>query len=75
MDSRSIKDQIDSCYQDIYSHKDKIEELQDSIVSLTDLALTICDHDFNKPLQGYEHEGGTCVKCGLNEIYIAHRRK
>lgn len=28
-----------------------------------------CDHEFSAPMKNYEHEGGTCVKCGINEVY------
>lgn len=28
-----------------------------------------CDHEFSKPLNGYEHEGGYCTKCGINEVH------
>lgn len=28
-----------------------------------------CDHEFTPPIKNYEHEGGTCVKCGINEVY------
>jgi hypothetical protein len=75
MDSRSIKDQISSAYQNIYSFRDKITEMEDLIDELKDTALNVCDHDISKPVEGYEHEGGTCIKCGLNEIYIAVNRR
>lgn len=28
-----------------------------------------CTHIFSKPVLNYEHEGGTCIKCGINELY------
>ena len=28
-----------------------------------------CDHDFAPAFPGYEHEGGHCKKCGINEVY------
>lgn len=28
-----------------------------------------CDHDFAPALKGYEHEGGTCKLCGINEVF------
>lgn len=30
-----------------------------------------CEHDFAPAPKGYEHEGGTCRKCGINEVYWA----
>jgi hypothetical protein len=28
-----------------------------------------CAHIFSKPVLNYEHEGGYCTKCGINELY------
>ena len=28
-----------------------------------------CDHKFTPPLKNYEHEGGYCSECGVNELY------
>ena len=28
-----------------------------------------CKHEFSKPIPGYEHEGGHCLHCGINEVY------
>lgn len=33
-----------------------------------------CDHEFSKPLNGYEHEGGYCTKCGINEVHAECQR-
>lgn len=33
-----------------------------------------CDHTFSAPIPGYEHEGGTCTQCGINEVH-AHSMK
>ena len=33
-----------------------------------------CAHDFEPAIPGYEHEGGTCKLCGINELY-AHTLK
>ena len=41
---------------------DKINELHEERVHG-------CKHDFSKPVPGYEHEGGTCLHCGINEVY------
>ena len=34
-----------------------------------------CDHDFAPALKGYEHEGGHCTKCGINEVFWEHNKK
>ena len=30
-----------------------------------------CDHTFSAPIPGYEHEGGTCTQCGINEVHAS----
>lgn len=44
-----------------------LEELEDQRAD--------CKHTFSKPLKGYEHEGGYCTKCGINEIYAPTHKK
>jgi hypothetical protein len=34
-----------------------------------------CNHEFDRPLKGYEHEGGYCKHCGINEVYQACNKK
>ena len=28
-----------------------------------------CRHIFRPAVKGYEHEGGHCIECGINEVY------
>ena len=28
-----------------------------------------CEHEWNPPYKGYEHEGCSCKKCGISDIY------
>ena len=74
-ESMSIKYKLNSLRRDIYGYQNQIEECRDEINELTDLALNVCDHVYSTPIKGYEHEGGTCIKCGLNQIYIACNRR
>lgn len=30
-----------------------------------------CTHKFTPPMKGYEHEGGQCQHCGINELYAS----
>ena len=32
-------------------------------------ARVYCEHTFEPALKGYEHEGGYCTRCGINELY------
>ncbi len=64
------------------SLKDQIEA-QQAIVRKCDIALRVarknldelkqqqatCAHTFSDPIKGYEHEGGYCTECGVNELY------
>ena len=34
-----------------------------------------CAHIFSKPVLNYEHEGGYCTECGINELYAHTLRK
>lgn len=36
--------------------------------------IDMIDHVFTPPLKNYEHEGGTCTKCGINEVHAACQR-
>jgi len=33
-----------------------------------------CDHEFAPALKGFEHEGGACKHCGINEIFWAYNK-
>jgi hypothetical protein len=42
---------------------------QDAAIAALKFYRFECDHDFAPALKGYEHEGGHCTKCGINEVY------
>lgn len=44
---------------------------QDGIIAELKAMRLTCQHEFSPPFPGYEHEGGTCLKCGINEVYWA----
>lgn len=50
--------------QEVYGIQQKLVELR--------AQQQHCQHVFSKALPGYEHEGGTCEVCGINEVYAAH---
>ena len=43
--------------------------IEESALRSLELNRMHCDHIFSKPVLNYEHEGGTCIKCGINELY------
>ena len=44
---------------------------QDAVIAELKSYRFECVHDFAPALKGYEHEGGHCRKCGINEVYWA----
>lgn len=42
---------------------------QDAMIAVLKAQRFECDHDFAPAFPGYEHEGGHCRKCGINEVY------
>jgi hypothetical protein len=42
---------------------------QDAVIAELKSYRFECDHDFASALKGYEHEGGHCIKCGINAVY------
>ena len=42
---------------------------QDTLINELRAMRFKCDHDFAPAIMGYEHEGGHCKKCGINEVF------
>ena len=42
---------------------------QDAVIMELKARRFSCKHDFAPAWPGYEHEGGHCRKCGINEVY------
>lgn len=63
----TIKQQLDECCREIWRLQRAIEECR-----LKEKALMQerhdCMHEFTPLIKGYEHEGGTCIHCGINEV-------
>ena len=64
-----IKDQIAKRRSEIRELQDKIASLNKEVFSIEREAITKCNHEW-KTLKNYEHEGGNCIKCGLNQLYV-----
>ena len=47
---------------------------QDEVLSTLRAYRFECKHDFSPALEGYEHEGGTCKLCGINEVFWDHNK-
>ena len=48
---------------------------QDAVIAELKSYRFECVHDFAPALKGYEHEGGHCTKCGINEVFWEHNKK
>jgi predicted metal-dependent RNase len=64
----TLKDQIDTAQKKQWEIEQRLKEQKELIQYLENLRWD-CDHDFAPALKGYEHEGGHCKKCGINEVY------
>jgi hypothetical protein len=63
----SLKDQIDYAEKQVREQEEKLELLYGVVKELKSYR-SECRHIFSAPLKGYEHEGGYCTKCGINEL-------
>lgn len=50
--------ELEWALRDMHKHRDKLY-----------LERAFCDHVFTPPLKNYEHEGGECKICGINEVH------
>lgn len=69
----SLLERITKVKEEINSLKNETHIKETNLKFLENLRVH-CPHEFSKPLENYEHEGGTCIKCGINELY-AHTLK
>ena len=63
----NLKDQIDTAKKR-YFELEVSMSLQRQVIKELESLRWECDHEFSPPLKGYEHEGGQCTKCGINEV-------
>jgi len=66
--TQSLLEQIEAQERLVKLAKDKLSEEQATLSNLTSKRAD-CNHVFNKAVLNYEHEGGYCTKCGVNELY------
>jgi DNA-directed RNA polymerase subunit RPC12/RpoP len=68
-----LKDQIAHAELGLYRLRQRVKEQEQTIREL-EMLRDRCDHKFTPPITGYEHEGGHCTHCGINEL-AAERTK
>lgn len=71
----NFKDQINALRQTVAEHQAAISAANKQIAALAERRITECAHEFSPPVKGYEHEGGTCIHCGINEVHYAHVKR
>jgi hypothetical protein len=71
---KSIKEQIADQRKNVAKKELEAKLSRDEITRLLDLQLT-CPHEFSDPVKSYEHEGGYCKHCGINEIRASALKK
>lgn len=52
-----------------------LQDIQNKIFDLKQDRINACHHEFSKPVPGYEHEGGHCLHCGINEVYYLSNKE
>ena len=70
----TLKEQIEHAKKKRREIEQRLKEQDVLIKELEDLRFQ-CDHEFAPALKGYEHEGGHCTKCGINEVFWEHNKK
>lgn len=65
---QTLKQQIDEVKAEIFSRQCAIEVYEKHLRELEDSRVD-CKHEFTKPVVHYEHEGGYCIRCGINELF------
>lgn len=66
----SLLDEINEAERELRFLQDQVKRQSQVVADLKYQRLT-CNHRFTKPIIGYEHEGGSCVRCGINEVFWA----
>lgn len=70
---QTLKQQIEECEYEIRQRQYAIDQYRLKLRSL-EVERFDCEHEFTAPIKGYEHEGGTCVKCGINQVHAESRK-
>jgi hypothetical protein len=70
----SLKDQIDTAQRYLRQMQMRVRE-QEQLVEELENRRAYCKHQFSRAVKGYEHEGGYCTECGINELYAPTHKK
>lgn len=70
---KSVKEHINILEGELYDALRVVEKVKIKIADVY-LLRSRCQHEFSSPLKNFEHEGGYCKECGINELH-AHALK
>lgn len=65
---KNLKQHIEEVKNEIFSRKAALAVYEKHLRELEDSRVN-CIHEFTKPIPKYEHEGGECIHCGINELF------
>jgi hypothetical protein len=64
----TLLQQIALAQHELMVRRNLVSSQEHIVRNLENLRLD-CKHEFNPPYVGYEHEGGNCKLCGINELH------
>ena len=63
-----LKDEIKAAEEKVMQARRALNDAMHEL-RLAELRRAECEHDFTPAVRGFEHEGGYCKKCGINQVY------
>lgn len=66
----TLKEQIAEAKYEISQRREAIKVYERLVIFLEGLRVD-CEHEWDAGVKGWEHEGVSCVKCGINDQYAA----
>lgn len=64
----TIKNEIEAARRKVYDIEQQLEQAQTKLKAAL-AKQKDCPHVMARPWENYEHEGGYCINCGVNELY------
>lgn len=64
----SLLEQINAQHKEVLQLERQLEQAKGKLAAIKAQRVN-CKHVFSKPYVGYEHEGGYCTECGINQLY------
>lgn len=64
----SLLEQIKEQHEVVIQLERQLDEAKGKLAAIKAQRIN-CKHVFSKPYKGYEHEGGYCTECGVNQVY------